>query len=104
MMSARSPGRVIGTLWFDAMSTNARSGRASTTASAGGSRENFLYEFKAGPAGGRLRRPSSADGTTTEIALDELLGGAFFTKKLGDYAAKKSARIPSTKHVKNLRS
>jgi hypothetical protein len=32
MMSARSPGWVIGTLWFDAMSTNARSGPASTTA------------------------------------------------------------------------
>jgi hypothetical protein len=28
-------------------------------------REDFLYELKAGPAGGRLRRPSSA-GTTPE--------------------------------------
>ena len=26
-------------------------------------REEFLYELKAGPAGGRLRRPSSAGGT-----------------------------------------
>ena len=25
--------------------------------------EEFLYELKAGPAGGRLRRPSSAGGT-----------------------------------------
>jgi hypothetical protein len=25
-------------------------------------REDFLYELKAGPAGGRLRRPSSAGG------------------------------------------
>ena len=29
--------------------------------------EKFLYELKAGPAGGRLRRPSSAGGT---IGLD----------------------------------
>ena len=28
-------------------------------------REEFLYELKAGPAGGRLRRPSSAGSTTT---------------------------------------
>ena len=27
-------------------------------------REEFLYELKAGPAGGRLRRPSSAGNTT----------------------------------------
>jgi hypothetical protein len=27
-------------------------------------REDFLYELKAGPAGGRLRRPSSAGSTT----------------------------------------
>src|SRR5918992_4708115 len=27
-------------------------------------REEFLYELKAGPAGGRLRRPSSAGGAT----------------------------------------
>jgi hypothetical protein len=33
---------------------------AHDTEAAGGSRENFLYEFKAGPVGGRLRRPSSA--------------------------------------------
>jgi hypothetical protein len=26
-------------------------------------REEFLYELKAGPAGGRLRRPSSAGST-----------------------------------------
>jgi hypothetical protein len=26
-------------------------------------REDFLYELKAGPAGGRLRRPSSAGST-----------------------------------------
>jgi hypothetical protein len=25
--------------------------------------EKFLYDFKAGPAGGRLRRPSSAGAT-----------------------------------------
>jgi hypothetical protein len=30
-----------------------------------GSRENFLYEFKAGPADGRLRRPSSAGSDST---------------------------------------
>jgi hypothetical protein len=30
-----------------------------STRLAEGSRENFLYELKAGPAGGRLRRPSS---------------------------------------------
>jgi hypothetical protein len=29
------------------------------------SRENFPYEFKAGPAGGRLRRPSSAGSSST---------------------------------------
>ena len=29
-----------------------------------GAREEFLYELKAGPAGGRLRRPSSAGRTT----------------------------------------
>jgi hypothetical protein len=28
-------------------------------------REEFLYELKAGPAGGRLRRPSSAGGEVT---------------------------------------
>jgi hypothetical protein len=28
--------------------------------------ENFLYGFKAGPAGGRLRRPSSA-GTQHDV-------------------------------------
>jgi hypothetical protein len=28
-------------------------------------REDFLYELKAGPAGGRLRRPSSAGSDTT---------------------------------------
>jgi hypothetical protein len=28
-------------------------------------RENFLYTLKAGPAGGRLRRPSSAGSDTT---------------------------------------
>jgi hypothetical protein len=28
-------------------------------------REEFLYELKAGPAGGRLRRPSSAGSDTT---------------------------------------
>jgi hypothetical protein len=27
--------------------------------------EDFLYELKAGPAGGRLRRPSSAGNTST---------------------------------------
>jgi hypothetical protein len=26
--------------------------------------EKFLYDFKAGPAGGRLRRPSAAGRTT----------------------------------------
>jgi hypothetical protein len=29
------------------------------------SRENFLCTIKAGPAGGRLRRPSCADNDTT---------------------------------------
>jgi hypothetical protein len=33
------------------------------------SREKFLYELKAGPAGGRLRRPSSAGGTTMRSAV-----------------------------------
>jgi hypothetical protein len=33
--------------------------RACRVDPAGGGLENFPYEFKAGPAGGRLRRPSS---------------------------------------------
>jgi hypothetical protein len=32
-------------------------------------REEFLYELKAGPAGGRLRRPSSAARAATRIFL-----------------------------------
>jgi hypothetical protein len=31
-----------------------------------GSWETFLYTLKAGPAGGRLRRPSSAGSTTAK--------------------------------------
>jgi hypothetical protein len=31
-------------------------------------REEFLYELKAGPAGGRLRRPSSAGNATSRCA------------------------------------
>jgi hypothetical protein len=29
--------------------------------------EKFLYDLKAGPAGGRLRRPPSAGSTTTVV-------------------------------------
>jgi hypothetical protein len=35
-------------------------------------REDFLYELKAGPAGGRLRRPSSAADPRTADALASL--------------------------------
>jgi hypothetical protein len=33
-------------------------------------REEFLYELKAGPAGGRLRRPPSAAGPLTGAPAD----------------------------------
>jgi hypothetical protein len=39
---------------------------------AGGSRENFPYEFKAGPAGGRLRRPSSAGDDLGEAIQEDI--------------------------------
>jgi hypothetical protein len=36
-------------------------------------REEFLYTLKAGPAGGRLRRPSSAGSTTTIIGAPTMV-------------------------------
>jgi len=32
--------------------------------------EKFLYDFKTGPAGGRLRRPSSAGRLTVQCSSD----------------------------------
>jgi len=46
--------------------------------------EKFLYDFKAGPAGGRLRRPSSAGSTRTATgALASPLGGPTMPGILG---------------------
>jgi hypothetical protein len=45
------------------------------------SREKFLYHFKAGPAGGRLRRPSSAG--RTRLGTSHHGGAGFRASKSG---------------------
>src|SRR5687767_5769146 len=57
--------------------------------------EDFLYELKAGPPGGRLRRPSSADNVTITGNRLTLPPGPIWPPPLGQWADRSRPRLRS---------
>jgi hypothetical protein len=58
-------------------------------------REDFLYELKAGPAGGRLRRPSSAGSIHRRLGLHPRLMVAYFLDGSSSLSPVSSSMTPS---------